>query len=306
VTIEHLQLQVTNFVHTWEHTPNERMFREVFDQRQQVAALLEGRQPLAQREQLYRVAGQLTVMLAGCSFNVGDSPAAYAHCLTAEQLAREVGDDRLLAYVRMWQSTAALWDHNPRMALRYAQDAQRYAPTPAARAQIGVRCEARALACMADRGSALDAARRAWRVTLAEAASDDPDEVWWLFSPGALELYTGITLLWLDNADQAEPHARQAITYYQTAPPALASSANQSQAQINLAICLVGQDQPDEGLKLASQAIGLDRGDLEANPQYAGEVLAALKPAHRTLPATREFADQLQALRAARSALSPE
>jgi tetratricopeptide (TPR) repeat protein len=300
VTIEHLQLRLANFLQNWEHTPSEQLFAQAFDQRQQVAALLTGRQPLVQREQLYRIAGQLTVLLAGCSFDLGEYSATYAHCLTAEQLAREVGDDGLLAYIRVWQSTAALWDHDPRMALHYAQDAWRHAPTPAARAHIAVRCEARALARMADRDRALDAVRRAWRAMPSEAASDDPGEVWWLFSPGALELYTGITLLWLGDADQAEPHARQAITCYQTAPPALQSSANQSQAQINLAICLAGQDQPDEGLQLASQAIGLHRGDLEANLQQADEFLAALKPAHRALPAAREFAERLQSIRAPR------
>jgi tetratricopeptide (TPR) repeat protein/transcriptional regulator with XRE-family HTH domain len=304
-TIEHLQLRVAGFVHSWEHTSSEQMFAEVLDQRRQVAALLKGRQPLTQRCQLHRIAGQLTVLLAGCSFDLGKYPATYAHCLTAEQLARETGDDALLACVRVWQSTAALWDGDPRMALRYAQDAQQHAPTPAARALIAVRCEARALARMRDRGRAFDAVRRARRDMSSEAASDDPDEVWWLFSPGALELYTGITLLWLGRVDQAEPHARQAIAYYQTAPRALASSANQSQAQINLAICLVGQDQPDEGIKLASEAIGLHRGDLEANLQQAGEFLAALKPAHRTLATAREFAEQLQALRATRPTVNP-
>ncbi|MGH8887922.1 MAG: hypothetical protein ACRDYX_22705 [Egibacteraceae bacterium] len=307
VTIEHLQLRVASFVQNWNHTPTEQMFAEVLDQRRQVAALLEGRQPLAQREQLHRIAGQLTVLLAGCSFDVGDYPATYAHCLTAEQLAREVGDNRLLAYVRMWQSTAALWDGDPRMALHYGQDAQRYAPTPAARAHIAVRCEARASARMSDRGSAFDAVRRARRAMPAEAVSGDPDDalIGESWSPGVLELYTGITLLWLGQADQAEPHARQAIACYQTAPPALQSSANQSQAQINLAICLVGQDQPDEGLRLASEAVGFSRGALEANLRQAGEFLAALAPRHRDLAAARDFAEQLQALRATRPTLNP-
>ena len=80
------------------------------------------------------------------------------------------------------------------------------------------------------------------------------------------------------------------------------SSANQSQAQINLAICLAGQDQPDEGLQLAGEAIELSRGDVEANLQQAAEFLTALRPAHRSLPAARELAERLQSLRAPRAA----
>ncbi|MGH8903694.1 MAG: hypothetical protein ACRDYA_18985, partial [Egibacteraceae bacterium] len=63
MTLEQLQLRVARFVQDWNHTPNEQIFGEVLDQRRQVAALLEGRQPLKQRVQLHRIAGQLTVML---------------------------------------------------------------------------------------------------------------------------------------------------------------------------------------------------------------------------------------------------
>jgi hypothetical protein len=305
VTIEHLQLRVLSFVQGWEHTPAKQLLAMVFDQRQEVEKLLEGSQPFGQRCQLYRIAGQLTVLLAGCSFDLGDYPATYAHCLTAEQLAHEIGDHRLLAIVRMWQSTAALWNDDPRMALHYAQDAQRHAPTQAARAQIAVRCEGRAYARMADRWGALDAVRRADRAMPSEAISDDPDDAWWLFSPGALALYTGITLLWLHQADQAEPHARQAITCYETAPPALQSSSNHAQAQINLAICMAHQNQPDEGLQLVSDAVGSSRGDVEANLRQAVEFLAALNPAHRNLAAARDLAEQLHAIRALHPITNP-
>ncbi|MGH8895691.1 MAG: hypothetical protein ACRDZ4_01405 [Egibacteraceae bacterium] len=50
---------------------------------------------------------------------------------------------------------------------------------------------------------------------------------------------------------------------------------------------------------------GLSRGHLEANLRQASEFLAALKPAHRNLPSAREFGEQLQALRSARSVPSP-
>ncbi len=60
------------------------------------------------------------------------------------------------------------------------------------------------------------------------------------------------SLLWLGDAEQGEPHARQAIAWYQEAPPALQDPSFQAQAQINLGVCLVRQDQPEEGVRLAA------------------------------------------------------
>lgn len=39
----------------------------------------------------------------------------------------------------------------------------------------------------------------------------DPGAGWWAFSPAASQLYTGITLLWLGDPQQAQVHAQQAI-----------------------------------------------------------------------------------------------
>ncbi|MGH3927578.1 MAG: hypothetical protein ACRDTT_32745, partial [Pseudonocardiaceae bacterium] len=131
----------------------------------------------------------------------------------------------------------------------------------------------------------------------------EPDG-WWVFTPGDLELYTGISLLWLGQPEDAEPHARQAIAWYESAPLALQSPTYQARAQITLATCLVRQDQPDEGIRLAAEALEV-RGEHEGNLQQVSELLAALAPAHRDLPAARDLTEQLRALRASRPALDP-
>ncbi len=164
------------------------------------------------------------------------------------------------------------------------------------RAQLAGRCEARAYARMGERERthAFDALRRADRGMPSQPATDDPDAAWSLFSPGALELYTRISLLWLGDAKRAEPHARQAIACYEIQPPLLQSSANQAQARITLATCLVGHDQPDEGIRLATEALVVDRGQVEPNLRQARAFLAALPPRHRDLPAARDLAERLR------------
>ncbi|MGH8899726.1 MAG: hypothetical protein ACRDZ4_22515 [Egibacteraceae bacterium] len=300
-TLEQLELRVAGFVQTYDHTPLETLFVEVFDQQEEVTALLDGAQPLDQRRGLYRIAGQLSMLLGLLSFEFGDSLTARTHLLTAAQLARQVGDRALASWVRMNQSTVALWAGDFRAALDYAQDGQRYA-TGAMSARLAVRGEACAYARMDDRGGVRDASRRAERGMPSQPASDDG---WWVFTPGSFQLYTGSSLLWLGDAKQAEFHTRQAISFFETAPPPLRNPANRAQAQINLAICLVRQDQPDEGLRLAIEALSADRVHVEANLQQAGEVLAASKPAHRDLPAARDLAEQLRSIQASRAVPSP-
>ncbi|MGH8885524.1 MAG: hypothetical protein ACRDYX_10215 [Egibacteraceae bacterium] len=300
VTLEQLELRVAGFVQTYDHTPLERLFVEVFDQQEEVTALLNGAQPLAQRRGLHRIAGQLSMLLGLLSFELGDCLTARTHLLTAAQLARQVGDRTLAGWVRMNQSTVALWAGDFRAALDYAQDGQRYTGG-AMSARLAVRGEACASARMDDRGGVRDASRRAERGMASQPASDDG---WWVFTPGSFQLYTGSSLLSLGDAKQAELHTRQAISFFETAPPPLRNPANQAQAQINLAICLVRQDQPDEGLRLAAEALSVDRAHIEPNLQQAGEVLSALKPAHRDLAAAHDLAEQLRSIHASRAAPS--
>jgi hypothetical protein len=68
---------------------------------------------------------------------------------------------------------------------------------------------------------------------------------------------------------------------------------------VRAAICLADKDQPDEGIHLVTDALQVSR-EREYNLQQASEFLTALKPAHRDLPAARDLAEQLRAIRATR------
>ncbi len=299
VTLEQLELRVAGFIQAYDETPSVRLFRAVLDQREEVEALLDGQQRLDQRRKLYRIAGQLSRLLGGLSFDLGDYASAHAHCLTALQLAQEVGDHRLIAWVRVAQSTTALWTGDFRAALDYAQGGQRYA-TGDLRARLATQCEGRALARMGDRSQLIDALQRAEKSMPSQSDSDGSDGRW-VFTSGSLHLYTGSSLLWLGDPKQAEPYTRQAIASCEAAPPSFQEPAFQAQAQINLAICLARQNQPDAALQLAGEALRGDLGHVEANLRQTGEFLAALDPQHRGLPVARDLAGQLRTIRAART-----
>jgi len=292
-TLEQLELRVAGLAKAEAYMPCDQLFRAVLAQLEEVEALLDGLQPLGQRRQLYRITGQLSVLLGHLAWDLGDYSAARAHLLTALQSVREVDDYALIARVRMVQSHVELWAGDYRAALEYAEDGQRYA-TGVERARLAARCEARAYARIGDRKGVIDALQRAQLAMPSQPATDDSCPLW-AYTPGDLELHTGISFLWLGDPHHAEPHAKQAITLYQTAPLALQSPPDQAHAQINLAICLAAQDQPDEGIKLANDALSGSAGR-EANLQQARDFLAALPAQHRDLPATRDFADHLRTL----------
>ncbi|MGH8908764.1 MAG: hypothetical protein ACRD0K_20295 [Egibacteraceae bacterium] len=297
-TVEQLELRVAGFVQRYNHTPLDRLFAEVLAQQQEVAALLDGPQPLRQRRELHRIGGQLALLLGLLSFDLGDSPAAGVHALTAGQLAYEVGDRTLTGWARWLQSVVTLWAGDARAALDYARDGQRYASGDLHARLAGY--EARACARMSDRGGAADALRRTEQAMPSQLASSGSSDGLFVFTQGNLQLKTASSLLWLGDATQAEPHARQAIAWYQAAPPALQDPSSQAEARIMLAICLVRQDQPDDGIRLAADALRVDRVHVEPNLAQADEFIAALTPAHRDLAAARDLTEQLQAIRAGR------
>ncbi|MGH3754929.1 MAG: hypothetical protein ACRDRP_19975 [Pseudonocardiaceae bacterium] len=87
------------------------------------------------------------------------------------------------------------------------------------RAQPAGRCEARAYARMGQRPHAFDALDGADRAMPSQPVTADPGADGRWFSPGALELYMGISRRWLGDPKQAEPHARQATVCYETSTP---------------------------------------------------------------------------------------
>jgi hypothetical protein len=63
VTLEQLELRIAGFMQDFQHTLSDRLFHAVLAQQEQIETFLDGSQPLDQRRQLYRIAGQLSALL---------------------------------------------------------------------------------------------------------------------------------------------------------------------------------------------------------------------------------------------------
>lgn len=178
IALEQLQADTRTLAASYLTGDPLEVFRQARSLRDQVFALLEGRQYPRQSAELYATAGYLCTLLAWISSDLGQLQAADTHGRTAWLCAELTGSDDLRAWVLSTRSKIAFWDGRLRDAINLARRGASYNP----RGTAGV-----LLACQeADAWSTLGAAENACgALARADAARDrisGTDEVAGLFS----------------------------------------------------------------------------------------------------------------------------
>lgn len=137
--------------------PAYAVFRQLVRLRRDVFEMIDRRPQPGSLTDLYRVAGQLSALLAQTSFTLGQPYAADSHARTAWLCAHLSGDDTLRPYIRGAQCTTAYRRGEYRAAAELARSEQYFASSGNDLLR-GASQEARALAALGDdRG-----ADRAW------------------------------------------------------------------------------------------------------------------------------------------------
>jgi hypothetical protein len=204
--------------------------------RNDVFALLEGRQHPAQTRHLHLVAGYLCGLTTHVALDLGHHDAAATQARTAFLCADLAGHHGLRAWVRSIQSLIAYWDNADHVAADHARSGGRYT----APGSIGARLaslEARALARVGDAPGALAALDAA---TESRAAAHCADELPGVFSfpPAKQAAYAGTTYLALGgrtNLRRAVASSTEAINLYLGAPNVDQSSGDLLAAHLDLA-----------------------------------------------------------------------
>ncbi len=309
-TIEHLNMAVANFAASWETAYGPDLFQAMVGEYEIVAAMIDQTHDLRWRKELFRVAGWLAALVGFRAFDLGSHQTARCQLITASQLAKQVGDARLFAWTQMAQGTIALWTGNYLQAIAHAQAGQDHA-TGSALAQLAARCESRAYARMGNERGMREALARAEAAMPALSRRDDPGGAC-SFSPAALEMYAGISFLWLAEASgksqyaaEASPRLRSALTGYETALPQHHSPPNEAQIRINIALTLLEGGQVEQACQLAVQSLGAQAETApESNLHQALEFASALRRKYPTLAKTREVTDRLRAVLQTRATLA--
>jgi hypothetical protein len=180
-TIEHLELAIADMAAGFAHTPPAELFPTARWYRQKVACLLDGQHTLRQGRDLYRCAGQLSIVLGWLSHDLGHAVAADAYCLDA-------------------------WDA--------ALKGLRHAPEGSAAATRVCAQLARAYARIGNYDHFTDALHTT-RTHLDQLTTQDPT----LFSAdtGRLASYAASSYIWLGQPNQAVRYAKEAIDDHHTA-----------------------------------------------------------------------------------------
>ena len=147
--LEQLDADVRWLAGEYLRRPKYAVFRPLVRLRRDVFEMIDRRPRPGSLTDLYRVAGQLSALLAHASFDLGQPYAADSHARTAWLCADLSGDDALRPYIRGVQCNAAYWRGEYREAVELARSEQDFASSGSDLLR-GASHEARALAAIRD------------------------------------------------------------------------------------------------------------------------------------------------------------
>lgn len=291
-TLQNLEEVVEQLGMDYLHTPPPQLFSEVHRWRQYVNRLLQGRHTLAQRRQLYAVAGWLSALLGHLCYDLGHREAAETHCSTALHLAGEVGQAELTGWVRGSQALFATFSERPEQAVALAQAGQRVAPPDSAVAVRLLAQEGRAHARSGDREAAVAAIGLA-EDTFARMV-DQPTHSIFSFSAPYLPFYAGTCFLWLGQARLTQAHAERAISLCDLAPQDWPVA--RVLARFDLASGLIQQGEPEHACEVGAQALHLAGQRLTQPVRDQARRLHAVLAPLRALAAVRDLHERFRML----------
>jgi len=264
--LEQLDVDVKWLAVEYLRRPPYAVFRPLAGLRREVFELIDGHPRPEYLTDLYRVAGQLSALLAHASSDLGQPYAADSHARTAWLCADLSGDNGLRAYTRWVQSNVAYWQGEYRQAAELAHSGQRHADNGSGLLRLASQ-EARALAACRDEREADRALAIA--TDAREQVTDEarPPGVFY-FAPGKAAYYASEVRLSLDG----EPNFRRAVTEAEEALALFAAASEQEQSAELVAAA-----------QLDLVAAHLALGDLDAANHHAQAVLR-LPAESRTVP----------------------
>ncbi len=256
--LEQMTADVAELAWAEQIDPPASTYARLLGARDDAFRLIAGHQPPHHTTSLYKIAGQVTAMLAMVTFDLGHPHAANTHARTALHCAEVSGHTPLRVYIRWTQSSEAYWDG------RYDEAAQLM---EAARPDA---TSGTTLLLLASQQARINAARNRpdemnQALALAATTSTEPtaDE------PGVLGCDAGRAALYASEAHYTlggTDHLDAAVQWAHTALDEFTTQYRSVSARFNLAIAYLG------------------RGDLEAVGEHLAPILHATDAEYRTVP----------------------
>jgi tetratricopeptide (TPR) repeat protein len=289
-TIHALESGVDRLCRSYTNTPASKLLVPLRAYRSYILRLLDGRVSLAQRSELLRLAGWLSLLTATCEIDIGHHRAAGSNLDAARIIANEIGHDSLAAWVFETEAWQALTDGRYDRSVKFSDYGLELAP-PDSSAHVQLHMQkARASArigLVSETHAALDACSAA----LDRMPTPEHPEHHYVFDPQRLIAYSAAAFVWLGDDDgAAEEYARRAVAQYADASDGR-WVRRLALARIDLAVVLARADQPEEAAQLGKLALDSDR--LATSDLYHVESLyQTLTARYPELAEAAEFRDR--------------
>ncbi|MGH3912564.1 MAG: hypothetical protein ACRDTC_04025, partial [Pseudonocardiaceae bacterium] len=261
--LEQMTADVAELARGMQIDPPALIYTRLLGARDDVFRLIAGQQQPHHTTALYKIAGQITAMLAVATFDLGHPHSANTHFRTALHCAEMSGHTPIRAFVRSWQSTIAYW------ARRYDEAAE-LIETGLPDATSGTN-----LLRLTSQLARINAARhqpqevtRALALTETAPTESTPDE------PGTLGFDTATAALLVGEAHYAlggTAHLDAAVSWAHTA---LELFHVEAQPKISYVAAT--------RFNLAHAYLG--KGDLDAVGEHLAPILHATTAEYRTVP----------------------
>jgi transcriptional regulator with XRE-family HTH domain len=233
--LEHFGLALSRIATAYVHAPLLPLFTELVTVRDNLFALLHGRQSPQQSRDLFLLAGTACLLLAHASQNLGETASSMAQIRAAQLCAERAGHTGLRAWTAGTGALIAEWSPQSRMSLKLAQHAASLAPPGEARIRIAA-IEARTAARIGDHVLARRALDRMQDARQETPVHDEVEQFGGLltFPAAKQDYYLGGTYTLLGDHEAAHHHATAAITAYRDGPPEERSYGDEALAHIDL------------------------------------------------------------------------
>ncbi|TDO27799.1 hypothetical protein EV643_15312 [Kribbella sp. VKM Ac-2527] len=244
--LEQLEADVIFLAEQYMRRSPYAMFRPLAELRREVFSMLDGHPRPEQAKELYRIAGQVSALLAHLSSDLGHAYGVETHTRTALICADLSGVDQLRGYARWVQAQVAYWQGDYRRSADLSREGQMYVRGGSDLLRLTSQ-EARSLAALGDEqetGRALRVAADA----RAEAAGEIPAPGAFYFAPGKAAYYAAEAHLALGGPDhlyQAVGDARESLELFGSTPGSSAELV--AAAQLDLVTAHVALDDLDSG-----------------------------------------------------------
>ncbi|MDJ0345636.1 hypothetical protein QMK19_25925 [Streptomyces sp. H10-C2] len=260
--------------------------------------LLSGSQHPRQRHELYVLAAMTSGLLGYMAVNAGRLPTSRSYSAEALQLATEVEDNSLVAWVRGTQSLEAYYDGRYAEAHAFAMAGVDRAPDSPQAIRLLANGAARALSKRGDRAAAEHAAQQALELADRFATPEGLTPCISFEPYGRARTFANVATAYVSLGDVAKVlhYAEQVDAHIDSAD----SAWSRALVALDVASAVVQQPQPD-----VERAMALGQSALRASSSRP--IRSVVQRAHeleqqankwRKLPEVREYAEALRTWRA--------